>query len=149
MTWFTVFILTLIASVGAVAWRFGGAPEKFAGAILVVWAALDTSYHLMFGLSDFKTVDPVHVELAATELVAMVWLALRANRIWPLFAAAAQLICLMGHLAALLETEGMRRAYWTATQIPPFFELIAVLSGTFAHVRRTHRLGNYRSWRPL
>jgi len=149
VSWFTIFILTLIASVGAVAWRFGGTPEKLAGAIFIVWAALDFFYHLIFGPSDFKTVDPVHVELAATELVAMVWLALRANRVWPLFAAAAQLICLMGHLAALIETEGMRRAYWTATQIPPFFALIALMAGTLAHVLRARRLGNYRSWRQL
>ena len=69
------------------------------------WPTL--AYHLAFGPSGFEQVDPVHLVLDGGELVAIVWLALRANRMWPLWAAAAQLICVSGHLA-LFVAPGMR-----------------------------------------
>lgn len=137
----------LILAVVVLAFRRGGEPERLAAAIIVVWMVSDISYHLLFGPSGFDRVDPVHVVLDGGELVAIVWLALRANRMWPLWAAAAQLICVTGHLAVMVEPDGIRRAYWVMTQVPPFIQLVALLLGALAHARRERRLGRYRSWR--
>ena len=101
----------------------------------------------MFGPSGFDVVDPVHLVLDGGELVAIMWLALRANRMWPLWAAAAQLICVSGHVAAFVDVGGMRRAYWAMTQLPPYIQLIALVLGAVAHARRFERIGPYRSWR--
>ena len=141
-----VLLLLFLAVCGWGYWR-GGAPERIAAAIIVVWVLSDVTYHLLFGPSGFVTVDPVHIVLDGGELIAIVWLALRANRMWPLWAAAAQVICMSGHVVAFIEEGGMRRAYWALTQLPPYIQLVALLLGAVAHVRRERRIGAYRSWR--
>jgi hypothetical protein len=125
----------------------GGPPERLAAGIIVGWVISDVSYHLVFGPSGFDSVDPVHLVLDGGELVAIVWLALRANRMWPLWAAAAQLICVTGHVAVFVSPEGMRRAYWAMTQVPPYIQLTALFLGAVWHARRFERIGPYRSWR--
>lgn len=141
-------ILALVLATGWLAFRRGGPPERLAAAIIVGWIVSDAIYHVLFGPSGFASVDPVHLVLDSAELAAILWLALRANRMWPLWAAAAQLICVTGHLAALIEPGGMQRAYWAMTQLPQYIQLTALLCGAVAHARRERRLGGpYRSWR--
>lgn len=142
-----VLIVGLVSSAGLLAFRRGGPPERLAAAIIVGWVGVDAIYHLLFGPSNFDTVDPVHVVLDSAELAAIVTLSLRANRVWPLFAAAAQLICVTGHFAVLAEPSGMRRAYWAMTQLPQYIQLTALLLGAAAHMRRERVIGPYRSWR--
>lgn len=139
--------LPLLAVLAAF-WR-GGDPERIGSIIIAGWILLDLAYHAVFGPSGFVTVDPVHVALDGAELVAISWVALRANRVWPLWAAAAQLICVSGHLAALIEPGGMRRAYWGITQVPQYIQLLALAAGIVSHIRRTRKVGRYRSWRLL
>jgi hypothetical protein len=141
-----ILALTLFFAVAFVAVARGGPPERLAAAIIVCWIMVDVSYHLVFGPSGFARVDPVHLVLDGGELVAIMWLALRANRMWPLWAAAAQLICVSGHIALFMEP-GMRRAYWAMTQLPPYIQVTALLLGAVAHARRFERIGPYRSWR--
>ena len=142
-----VIALTVVFAAVFLAVARGGPPERLAAAIIVSWIVADVSYHLMFGPSGFDEVDPVHLVIDGGELVAIVWLALRANRMWPLWAAAAQLICVSGHVAVFLSPEGMRRAYWAMTQLPPYMQLFALILGAVAHGRRLQRIGPYRSWR--
>lgn len=141
------FVLLLFLVSGLVAFQRGGPPERLAAAVIVGWIVTDAGYHLLFGPSGFDTVDPVHLVLDGAELCAIMLLALRANRMWPLWAAAAQLICYSGHIAAFIEPGGMRRAYWAMTQLPQYIQLLALLLGAAAHARRTRRIGRYRSWR--
>ena len=141
----TVFAMFIAA--GILAWHRGGAPERIATAIIVSWIAADASYHLVFGPSGFDRVDPVHLVLDGAQLVAIVWLALRANRVWPLFAAAAQLMCFSSHIAVMITPDGARRAYWAMSQLPQYIQLIALLAGAAAHARREQHIGPYRSWR--
>lgn len=142
---FAISLILLLAAGFVAVWR-GGPPERIAAAIIVAWLLSDGAYHLLFGPSGFDQVDPVHVVLDGAELIAIAWLALRANRLWPLWAAAAQLICVSGHLAAFVDP-GMRRAYWAMTQLPQYIQLTALVLGALAHARRTRRVGRYRNWR--
>ena len=142
-----ILALALFCAAGFFAVARGGPPERLAAVIIICWIIADVSYHLVFGPSGFARVDPVHLVLDGGELIAIVWLALRANRMWPLWAAAAQLICVSGHLAVTVEPDGVRRAYWAMTQLPPFIQLIALVLGAVAHARRFERIGPYRSWR--
>lgn len=142
-----ILVLGVVFAAAFAAVVQGGPPERLAAGIIVCWIITDALYHLVFGPSGFDRVDPVHLVLDGGELVAIVWLALRANRIWPLWAAAAQLICVSGHLAVLVSPEGMRRAYWALTQLPQYIQLMALMLGVVAHARRLERIGPYRSWR--
>lgn len=141
-----IIALALFMAAAFVAVARGGPPERLAAAIIVCWIITDVSYHLVFGPSGFERVDPVHLVLDGGELVAIVWLALRANRMWPMWAAAAQLICVSGHIALFMEP-GMRRAYWAMTQLPPYIQVTALFLGAVWHARRFERIGPYRSWR--
>jgi hypothetical protein len=143
----TNLVLASLGVAAFVAVRLGGTPERLAAAIMAAWLLSDWVYHQLFGPSGFATVDPVHVVLDGAALLALSTLALRANRMWPLWAAAAQLICVSGHVAASIEPGGMRRAYWAMTQIPQYIQLIALVLGAVAHARRQRRVGQYRSWR--
>jgi hypothetical protein len=148
MSLFTASVLAIFIAGWVFAHRRGGPPERLAGAILLGWMVTDISYHVVFGRSDFNSVDPMHLVFDGGLLVAITWVALRANRMWPLWAAAASLVCMSGHLAILIHPVGMRRAYWALTQLPQYIQLIALLLGTHAHVRRLKKLGQpYRSWR--
>jgi hypothetical protein len=147
----TPYSLTVLA-IFVSAWLFarfrGGPPERIVGAILLVWIATDFVYHRLFGASGFTSVDPVHLVLDGAQLVAITWVALRANRMWPLWAAAASLICFSGHLAVLVRPEGMNQAYWALSSIPQYIQIAALLLGVAAHARRLKKLGGpYRSWR--
>ena len=142
-------IVSIFILATTIAWSSGGPPERTAAVTIITWMGIDTIYHLIFGRSSFGTVDPVHVVLDTTELAALVWLALRANRMWVLVAAAAQLMCVTGHIAVLLESGGLRRAYWALTQMPQYIEIAALLAGVFAHDRRVRVIGNYRNWRKI
>lgn len=139
--------LLLVLLTAVPAFRRGGPPEKLAAGVITTWFVIDIAYHVVFGPSGFASVDPVHLVLDGAELIAIFWLALSANRMWPLWAAAAQLICYTGHVAAFIEPGGMRRAYWAMTQLPPFIQLLALVLGARAHARRERRVGPYRSWR--
>jgi hypothetical protein len=146
MAIYGILALAMVFAAAFLAVARGGPPERLAAAIIVCWILSDLAYHLAFGPSGFARVDPVHLVLDGAELVAIVWLALRANRMWPLWAAAAQLICVSGHLALFMEP-GMRRAYWAMTQLPQYIQLTALVIGAVWHARRYARIGPYRSWR--
>lgn len=148
MTPYQTAVLTFFVTVCLLARYKGGPPEQFASALLLGWILVDALYHKLFGPSGFTYVDPVHVVFDGTELAAITWLALRANRIWPLWAAAASLITFSGHLAMMARPSGLNQAYWAMSAVPQFIQLAACLLGIVAHQRRLKKLGRpYRSWR--
>ena len=147
MSLFVLTSLALFAAASAYAlWR-GGPPERFAAKIVIIWIMTDVGYHLLFGPSGFTVVDPAHLVIDGAELVAITWLALQANRIWPVWAAAAQVMTFSGHLVVMISKSGWNYAYWAMTQLPPYIQLFALVCGVVFHARRFRRIGHYRSWR--
>jgi hypothetical protein len=144
-----LLILSVVVIASAISYRRGGPPERMAAMLIAGWVLTDALYHLLFGPSGFDRVDPVHLVLDGGMLGAIVWLALRANRVWPLFAAAAQLMCFSSHIAVMVTPEGARRAYWAMSQLPQYIQLAALLAGAAAHARRERMIGPYRSWRAI
>ena len=147
MAFEVLLTLGLFAAAGFYAWRRGGPPERIAAKIVILWILTDVGYHLQFGPSGFVVVDPAHLLIDGGELVAIMWLALRANRIWPLWAAAAQVMTFSGHIVVMIGESGLNSAYWAMTQLPPFIQLLALVCGAAFHAHRYRRLGPYRSWR--
>ena len=146
----SLVVLTALAifatTVAYALWR-GGPPERVAAEIIIVWILSDFTYHQVFGPSSFAEVDPVHLVLDGAQLAAITWLALRANRVWPLWAAAAQLITFTGHVAVMVDAGVLRRAYWAVRELPGYIQLLALACGAVYHARRVRRIGPYRSWR--
>jgi hypothetical protein len=104
-------------------------------------------YHVFFGPAEFRFVDPGHVVMDTAETLAIGFVALRANRMWPLWVAAAELTALSGHLALAIGPQGLQRGYYATTQMTIYPQLTALLLGTIAHHRRWLRIGSYRDWR--
>jgi hypothetical protein len=139
--------LAVLAALVAFANLYGRLPERMMAWLLLGFDLLDHVNHQLVGPTDFVRVDPGHLVLSALSLATMLWIALRANRFWPLPVCSLQLINLTGHLAVLAEVPGFNVVYWAMTALPVFLQMAIVTCGILAHARREARIGAYRDWR--
>ncbi|WEK47228.1 MAG: hypothetical protein P0Y56_02795 [Candidatus Andeanibacterium colombiense] len=140
-----VWISTL--AVVAYACWLGSAPERQGAVIIATWYVADPIYHMFSGPAQFRFVDPGHVVMDSIETLAIGYVALRANRVWPLWVTAAETTAISGHISVLAEPIGLQKAYYAVTQLPIYLQLLALACGTFAHHRSFLRIGPYRDWR--
>lgn len=136
-----------IAAVLAFTFRKGGEPERLVAAVLAATTLLDVANHAMFGEPVFFAVNPGHVVIDAWAMIALLWIALRANRGWPMLVSAAQIIVVLGHVSKIIELSLVRYGYFAMTQMPLNIQITALLLGTVAHSRREELIGRYHSWR--
>ena len=139
-------VLALFAAISLAACFVGGPPERFLGVIFLIWIPLDRIEHFLYGRPMYDHVDPFHVATDTTVMLLLMWLALRANRLWPIICAGAQCVAVGGHLAAALMGVVMA-PYWAMMQVSGYVQIIALAAGTWAHWWRKRRVGPYRSWR--
>jgi hypothetical protein len=142
--WLTEAALLLLL---ALALRRGGQPEKWIAIAITVAFFLDTALHVILGPAGFRTFDPLTFVTDAGICGVELWVALRANRWWPLCATALQLIVLIGHLAEALQISGLPQVYWGMTTLPLYLQLGVLLAGIYAHARRVATRGPYPDWR--
>jgi len=128
--------------------RKGDEPERLVAIILVASFVFDVPNHLIFGDPTWFEVNPGHFVIDVWALLTFTWVALRANRGWPLWISATQLIVVMAHFAKLLEIDEARRSYWILTVVPGLLQLCGLIIGTWAHDARQRRIGRYSAWRP-
>ncbi|MFD2781456.1 hypothetical protein ACFS32_10405 [Novosphingobium pokkalii] len=116
-------------------------------AILLATFALDVANHAIFGDPAWFAVNPGHLVIDLWAFIVLLWVAVRANRAWPLAVSAAQALVVLGHVAKLWELAMVRKAYWVMTQVPFSLQLLVLIFGTAAHMQRSRRLGDYHGWR--
>jgi hypothetical protein len=138
--------MAMFAALALAAWRWGGGPERALAAVLVGMAAVDAGInHQLFS-------DPLHLEFGhfaidlAAALIAIA-VALFANRMYPLWFAALQILSVMAHLAQGLAHGIAKLAYVVMYTGPSYFQIFLLAGGIWAHRRRVLRFGSYRSWR--
>jgi hypothetical protein len=134
------------ALVLAFVWLRGGVPERWGAGIVAARYAVDPVYHWAWAGATFYVMDPGHAVIDSLMLAALVWLALRSNRVWPVWTAAGALIAVLGHAMMLAGKDGMQPAYWAMTNIPHFVQLFALLLGAIFHHWRMRFIGPYRDW---
>lgn len=132
--------------IGFAFWR-GSRPELLGGLILALNICFDLAVRTWAGRPDFSDFNTSRFVIDLVELGLLLLLALNANRVWPIFSAAAQLVAVAGSLAVMGTRGGMQLAYWAVTQMPLFAQLAALALGTFLHMRREAAVGPYRDWR--
>lgn len=137
----------LLLAVVIFAFRKGAEPERLVGVILTATFLLDLGNHALFGDPAWFAINPGHVVIDVWAFLALMWVALRANRGWPLCVSAGQMIVVLAHLAKLWEPSMVRKAYWGMTQMPFVLQLVVLALGTSAHIARARRIGWYHSWR--
>jgi hypothetical protein len=129
--WLIVMALVALATI-----RWGGKPERqVAAASAVAWVAT----RLVFNTANY--IDPQWGVLAVDVLflLALTGVALTADRFWPMFAAAFQLIGVLVHLAITLD-DGIRAlAYIRGLVIWSYLVVLALAIGTYFEWRRRRR----------
>ena len=142
-------LLVLLLSSGVIGFASlrGGKPEVLGAMIVALNMCIDLAIGQWVGRWDFSAFSSSRFLIDLFEFGLLLLLALRANRVWPIFSAAAQLVAVAGSLAVLGSDGGMQVAYWAVTQLPLFGQLAALALGTFWHMRRQAAIGPYRDWR--
>lgn len=128
--------------------RKGGAPERATALVILGMFAADRCYHLVLNRDVMlASVDLFHAALDLVAAIALVVIALRANRMYTLWIAGLQLIALSAHLAREM-TEGMSPiAYAILYILPSYFQILALALGLLMHRKRLALYGPYRGWR--
>lgn len=144
----TVIVLAIVAL------RRGAGPERATASVLLgmvvslwVYKLLATPDNPVVVVRLFASVDTYFLAIDGLALVALIVIALKANRFYPILLAGCQLVSLMTHFASGLLRTGYPLAY-ALFNLLPFYCMIAIFTGgLLAHLRRFRRLGPYPSWR--
>ena len=142
--WLTVATFVILFGLSR---RFGKGPEQQVAAILLVNFLLLLLYLMFHGWVKFDQMDRGLALLDFVSLGGFLWVALRANRIWPLSIAALQVVVMIAHLSVFVEF-GAKSVYWGMMAIAQYLQLVVLAGGIIMHHRRERRVGPYRSWRP-
>ena len=130
-----------------VVWR-GGAPERAGAGILLIGFVADQLWQLAVGPVQFRRFDGFAFATDFAQLIGFGWVALRANRVWPMVCTALQLMSVIGHLSVAVLQGGMQRAYWAMVEPPLALCIVTLAVGMVLHLLRVRRIGPYPDWRP-
>lgn len=127
--------LTLLLSICGYALWVGRDNERWtAGALLA--SALASP---MLQTSEFFQPESGILMIDVLLLVYLVWLALRSDRFWPLYAAAFQVVGTTIHLARFADPNVLHSAYAFAQIFWAYPVLLALAAGTWLEARyRSH-----------
>ncbi|WP_454887826.1 hypothetical protein [Sphingomonas oryzagri] len=138
-------LLLLICCVYAI-WR-GGAPERIAGATLLIGDILSVASVLLHpGRFRHEEFGLFAIDLVI--LVILVVIALRSRRWWPLILAGLQLDGVLAHFVHLIAPRTLPIAYLNATALWAYPMVIILAIATRRHRTRLTHLGEDPAWRP-
>lgn len=147
MNTFLLFVI-LLGSCAGYALLFGGACEAWAAGLQL--AAFAAGWAIKAGLSlALPSSHHVATGLFAIDLVllsALVLLAIRATRFWPLWIAGFHCASVVAHVAKLLNP-GMV-GYAVQIQLWGYPMLLVMAFGTWRHRQRLAQFGSDPSWKP-
>lgn len=127
------------------AWFRGGAPER-AGAAIFAVAALLSTFMVSGRPTRFVSVELGVFAVDVAMLLALLVVALRAERFWPLCVTALQVIGTAGHAVKLADPQVFPLAYAIILALWSYPMLIVLAVGTWNHQRRLTRYGADKSW---
>lgn len=131
----------------------GAAPERWSAAILfAAIVALRLSELATGGIegswsvAGFATDDLAYFAIDFLTFAALLTIALRANRIYPLWMAGVQLTALMTHIAERTTDIVSPLAYAILNLSTFYLAIVFLAAGLAAHIRRSKTWGRYPSW---
>lgn len=139
-----IYLLVLVGCCGYAFLR-GGAPER-AGAAIIGIGSILTYFAMSNAATNYRSVEADAFIVDVVVLVAFIILALRANRYWPLWVAALQIIGMAGYAIKLAEPSTIRQAFGFALVFWSYPMLLLIAFGTWRHQRRLARSGADPSW---
>ncbi|MEP9404453.1 hypothetical protein [Sphingomonas sp. VNH70] len=137
--------LILLALAAGYAWRRGGAPERLV-ASLIVAAVVASAIALGFSTRVFgsKEVGLFVVDLVLC--VAVVLVALHAERFWPLWLSALLILSVLLQLAIWYAPYYYRAIYLILHALSAYPTLMLLAAGTARHRRRLMQHGLDPAW---
>jgi hypothetical protein len=121
-------------------------PERCGAITLFADLAIRTALSALGYPLDFY--KPMTVYLLTTGLlfIASLTLAVKSNRVWPLFFSAFCLVQFAGHFCVAVLQTGNSRAYWVMTQIPFILQALILGFGTLAGQARARKGVSAYDW---
>jgi hypothetical protein len=141
----TVVYVTFLVACSTYAFLRGAAPERIGATIIAIGSVL-TFVAMPTSATSYRGIHVDVVVIDAVCLVAFLILALRAERYWPLWVAALQVIGIAGHPIRMADPDLIRRAYAFALAFWSYPMLALIALGTWRHQRRLAAFGVDRSW---
>jgi hypothetical protein len=133
------------------AWNFGAAAERWMAVAFAIQFPMAVLQQWAFGRyasqPPFSQFMPVLCVQDMVMLAVFSAIALRANRLYPLGVAAAQLIIVTAHMVRLMRSDLLPGVYAAMVTVPAYFEAAAILAGIAIHTARSKRFGRYPAWR--
>ncbi|WP_260923082.1 hypothetical protein [Novosphingobium sp. 9] len=143
--WFGLVVLVIVS------FRRGAAPERWLSSILLGMIGFDFAYHGIFGQPGI-VIDRGNIGHFLNDLwvmAAIFVVAMRANRVYPLWLGAAQIIAVLAHCYRFAFTDIDMLAYAIMQRMPSWIQLVVMTIGLTAHIRRERAIGPYPSWEAL
>ena len=147
MTRIMLFYSVQLAASGYAAWR-GGLPERAVGALLLVAAILSSAIPLTTW-HEYVALNRGLLLIDATLLAILMLVAVRANRYWPMWLAALQLVAIGVHGVRAYDPHILPIVYARIVGEIAYPMLALLVIGTVRHHSRALRLGGERDWSPL
>lgn len=143
-----LLFLCLLLATSAYAWRRGGAPERLAAAFFI------SAYVLTIAVRSPWTNRYVLVEAGvlvvdASLVLAMLVLALTANRFWPTCMTAIVAMQLAAHAVKMADPTIIPGAYQLLLAGWSYPAVVLLAGATWRHQRRLRRTGADPSWSGL
>lgn len=148
MTPLWIFNIATALLLMAAALRWGAAPERLCVSALFFMVFGDRLYHLIVQRGTiYGAVDLGHLFIDLVGAAILVGVALQANRVYPLWASAFQLVSLVSHFTREASANIGVPAYALMNYVPYYAVLLIVTAGLWNHMRRERRHGPYPAWR--
>lgn len=132
----------------AAALRWGAMPERLCASALFFMVFGDRLYHLIVHRKTiYWAVDLGHLFIDLVGAAILVGVALQANRVYPIWASAFQLVSLVSHFTREVSANIRVPVYALMNYVPSYAVLLIVTAGLWNHMRRERRYGPYPAWR--
>jgi uncharacterized membrane protein YfcA len=140
----TIFVALLILCCGYALWR-GGGPERLAAAAMLAATAASALVRAHVDHRFMETEAGLLI-VDGLLLLALVAIALRADRGWPLLLAGLHLVTVGAHAVKMIDPGMIRVTYAVMLALWSYPMLIALAVGTHRHRMRLQRDGADRGW---
>lgn len=131
---------------GLALWR-GAGPERVSTGVFVGMLIVDRLYHAFVTPStSFSRVDVVHFAIDAIATLVLLLVALKANRLYPIWLTALQLAATLSHLFRAANPSLQGGAYSIFIIAPSYLQIPSLAIALLLHMRRERKYGPYPSW---
>jgi hypothetical protein len=145
MTHIILFNAFMFAACGYALWA-GGGPERWTALVFIVGAFATYAVPDFYRGRAYAQVEPILLLVDATMLFALIAIAVRADRFWPLYVTALHLITVAVHGVKGLQADLVPWMYAAASSKIAYPMLVLLAIGALRHRNRLAQFGSDRDW---